>query len=76
MQHPACGLPRKPLLLGTWVNKGMKERRAIGGRIGPAAEMWAVRDDLTRLQQLGLAPVRLTGEDHQEAHSPGPTGQG
>jgi steroid delta-isomerase-like uncharacterized protein len=43
---------------------------------GKVAEMWAVRDDLTRLQQLGRVSVRLTGEDHQEAHSPGPTGQG
>jgi steroid delta-isomerase-like uncharacterized protein len=29
---------------------------------GKVAEMWAVRDDLSRLQQLGLTPVRLTGE--------------
>src|SRR3712207_2452605 len=29
---------------------------------GKVAEVWAVRDDLSRLQQLGLVPVRLTGE--------------
>jgi steroid delta-isomerase-like uncharacterized protein len=29
---------------------------------GKVAELWAVRDDLSRLQQLGLVPVRLTGE--------------
>jgi steroid delta-isomerase-like uncharacterized protein len=29
---------------------------------GKVAELWAVRDDLTRLQQPGLVPVGLTGE--------------
>ena len=32
---------------------------------GKVAELWAVRDDLSRLQQLGLVPVRLTGEVQQ-----------
>jgi steroid delta-isomerase-like uncharacterized protein len=29
---------------------------------GKVAELWALRDDLSRLQQLGLVPVPLTGE--------------
>jgi steroid delta-isomerase-like uncharacterized protein len=29
---------------------------------GKVAELWAARDDLGRLQQLGRVPVRLTGE--------------
>lgn len=32
---------------------------------GKVAELWAVRDDLSRLQQLGLISVRLTGEPEE-----------